>query len=172
MEWRHEASRSFNKSRLQRIEMKIVLAAVGKAKKSPELALFEHFTNRLKWKISVKEVEEKKPLPKLKRMEREAELLLKAIPSDAIVVALDERGKEITSRDFAIKISNWRDNGKSKIAFLIGGADGHGKQIAERADFTLSFGKMVWPHMMIRAMLAEQLYRAGCILDNHPYHRD
>lgn len=86
-------------------------------------------------------------------------------------MALDERGKLFTSPEFAARLSDWRDEGRSDIAFLIGGADGLDPNLRGRADVTLSFGKMVWPHMLARVMLAEQIYRATSILAGAPYHR-
>ena len=102
---------------------------------------------------------------------QEAELLLAAVPAGAIVVALDERGKALPSEAFAARIGDWRDRGAGDLAFLIGGADGHGDAVRARADFLLAFGPMTWPHMLVRGMLAEQLYRAQQILAGHPYHR-
>jgi 23S rRNA (pseudouridine1915-N3)-methyltransferase len=97
-----------------------------------------------------------------------------ALPAKAgglVVVALDERGKALASEAFARRIAGWRDGGAQDLAFLIGGADGHAPAVRERADFLLSLGPMTWPHLMVRAMLAEQLYRAQQILAGHPYHR-
>ena len=89
-----------------------------------------------------------------------------------MVIALDERGKNLTSADLARKLGQWRDEGRADVAFLIGGADGHGPGVKERADLVLSLGAMTWPHMLVRALLAEQLFRAQCILEGHPYHRE
>lgn len=152
--------------------MTFVIAAVGRAKKGPERALFEHYTARLKTPLILKEVEEKRPLPTPERMSREGEMLLACVPDGARVVALDERGKGIGSRAFAGILGGWRDDGIADVAFLIGGADGHSDAVRARADLLLGFGAMTWPHMLVRGMLAEQIYRAQCILDGHPYHRD
>ncbi len=104
-------------------------------------------------------------------MTAEAELLEKAIgPSDP-VCALDERGKMMSSPGFAAHLARWRDQGRGEVAFVIGGADGLDPTLRARADLALSFGKMVWPHMLVRVMLAEQLYRAASILAGSPYHR-
>jgi 23S rRNA (pseudouridine1915-N3)-methyltransferase len=151
--------------------MRLLLAAVGRAKAGPERALFEHYAARLSWPLTLKEVEEKRPLPAAERMAREAELLLAAVPPGAIVVALDERGRQTPSEEFAARLGAWRDSGRSDICFLIGGADGHSEAVRKRADLLLAFGAMTWPHMLVRGMLAEQLYRAQCILAGHPYHR-
>jgi 23S rRNA (pseudouridine1915-N3)-methyltransferase len=149
----------------------IVLAAVGKARPGPERDLFEHYRKRLSWRLTLKEVEEKRPLPAAERMAREAELLRAAVPKGFLVVALDERGKQIDSVAFAAAIGGWRDHGRHDLAFLIGGADGHADSLRRSADLLLSLGAMTWPHMLVRALLAEQLYRAESILANHPYHR-
>ena len=152
--------------------MRVHLIAVGRAKAGPEKALFDHYHSRLTWPFSLKEVEEKKKLPPGKLVEREGELLLAAVPSGAIVVALDERGDQFKSLDFAKKMEGWRDSGVGDVAFLIGGADGHGGAIRKRANLLLSFGKATWPHMLVRPLLLEQVYRAQCILSGHPYHRE
>ena len=86
-------------------------------------------------------------------------------------VLLDERGKLMSSPEFAALLARWRDGGRQDVAFVIGGADGIDPSLRARADFSLSFGKMVWPHMLVRVMLAEQIYRAATILGGGPYHR-
>lgn len=151
--------------------MRLVLAAVGRAKPGPERDLFDHYKSRLSWSLTLKEVEEKRPLPIPERMAREADLLLAQVPDGAVVVVLDERAKPLDSEAFAARMGEWRDQGRSQVAFLIGGADGHTPLVRQRADMLLSFGTMTWPHMLVRGMLAEQLFRAECILTNHPYHR-
>lgn len=104
-------------------------------------------------------------------MAAEAALLDRVIPKGAMICTMDERGKLITSPDFAQTMGRWRDGGCSDVAFIIGGADGIDPHLRARADFSLSFGKMVWPHMLVRVMLSEQLYRAASILSGSPYHR-
>jgi 23S rRNA (pseudouridine1915-N3)-methyltransferase len=151
--------------------MRLLLAAVGKAKPGPELDLFHQYLKRLTPPLVLKEVEEKRPLASAQLKAREAELLLGVVPSAAVVVALDERGRDLSSLDFAEKIRSWRDGGVADIAFLIGGADGHGEAVRQRADLLLSLGRLTWPHMLVRALLAEQLWRAQAILSGHPYHR-
>jgi 23S rRNA (pseudouridine1915-N3)-methyltransferase len=144
-------------------------------KSGPEQALFEHYAARVKPAIALKEVEEKRPLSSAELKAREAELLLAALEESKgkrAVVVLDERGKQLGSRDFAVRLQRFEDDGTGEIAFLIGGADGHGQAVLDRADLKLSLGTMTWHHMMVRAMLAEQLYRAQAILAGHPYHRD
>jgi len=145
--------------------MKIQILAIGKCKKgSPEDMLIKEYQKRLSWDLSITEKENDSK-------EKESEFLLSHIPSGAKVVVLDERGENISSIDFAQKIENWRLNGTSEICFLIGGADGHTDSVRRRADLILSFGKLTLPHMLIRAVLAEQIYRAQTILSGHPYHR-
>lgn len=92
--------------------------------------------------------------------------------SNAVTVVLDERGKAMSSMEFARKLEGWRDTGRREARFLIGAADGHDEVQRDTADLLLSFGPATWPHLMVRAMLAEQLFRATSILANHPYHRE
>jgi 23S rRNA (pseudouridine1915-N3)-methyltransferase len=152
--------------------MNIEIIAVGRLKKGPELDLIETYLKRCPWPVNIIEVEEKRPIKGADRMSREADLILAAIPTGAHVIALDERGTEMRSKTFAKKISNLQDQGLSVLVFLIGGADGYDPKIKERANMLISFGHMTWPHMMVRAMLCEQLYRASAILQGHPYHKD
>ncbi|MDP2699586.1 23S rRNA (pseudouridine(1915)-N(3))-methyltransferase RlmH [Thalassospira sp.] len=152
--------------------MQITLAAVGRMKNGPEKDLFDHYAARLRWPFVVREVEEKKKLPAAQLKAREAELLLGVIPDAAFVVALDERGQEYGSIDFAQKLEGWIDRNGGNIAFVIGGADGHGDALKARADTLWSLGKATWPHMLVRALIAEQLFRAHAIQTNHPYHRE
>ena len=152
--------------------MRILIAAVGRAKPGPHLDLQRIYGDRLSWSLTVSEVEERRKLPPAERREREAEMLLARVPDRAVVVALDERGTALTSAAFAQKMAKWRDSGASGLAFLIGGADGHPDSLRQRADFLLSLGAMTWPHLLVRGMLLEQLYRAQQILAGHPYHRE
>jgi 23S rRNA (pseudouridine1915-N3)-methyltransferase len=151
--------------------VRLLLLAVGKAKPGPELELTRQYLRRLAPPPLVKEVEERRPLASAQLKAREAELLLAAVPEGAMVVALDERGVEMKSPAFADRLGRWRDDGIGDVAFLIGGADGHGEAVRDRADLLLSLGRMTWPHMLVRALVAEQLWRATAILAGHPYHR-
>ena len=145
--------------------MKIHILAIGKCKKgSPEDLLIKEYQKRLSWDLIIKEKDND-------LREKESAFLLASIPQGAKVVVLDERGENITSTEFAKKIGNWQLGGTSDICFLIGGADGHTETVRQRADLLLSFGKLTMPHMLIRAVLAEQIYRAQTILSGHPYHR-
>ncbi len=156
--------------------MKIYLIAVGKLRKGPEAALIEDYIERFNrigrgmglGPVQVIEVEDKKGGGKA----AEAALLKKALPEGCALVVLDERGKLIKSPVFAQKLAGWRDAGQRGVALMIGGADGLDKSLVAQADFSLSLGQMVWPHMLVRVMVSEQLYRAASILSNAPYHRE
>ena len=152
--------------------MRIALVAVGRAKPGPALALYELYAERLAWPITLTEIEERRPLKPAALKAREGELLLAALPRGASVVALDEAGRDMTSRDFATLLGRWRDEGARDIALVIGGAEGLSEAVKARADLVLALGSMTWPHMLVRALVAEQLYRAQSILSGHPYHRD
>jgi 23S rRNA (pseudouridine1915-N3)-methyltransferase len=102
----------------------------------------------------------------------EGTALLAAIPEKAYVVLLDERGKDLSSREFAQKLKKWEETGPQDLVFLIGGADGVTEDVKARADFTLGMGRKTWPHKLVRVMLLEQIYRAQQINAGHPYHRD
>lgn len=151
--------------------MRLTLIAVGRAKRGPEQELFNAYLKRLRPGLDLIEVEEKRPLAGVELMAREAELLSDKIPAGAYLIALDERGKAMSSRGFAEKISDLQDTGRD-AAFIIGGADGLDERLRAKADLLLGFGPQTWPHMLVRAMLAEQIYRAQSILAGHPYHRD
>lgn len=155
--------------------MKLHICAVGRLRAGPERDLIGDYLTRFDrtgralglGPATVHEVEDKKG----GGMAAEADLLRRALPKGAVICALDERGKVMSSPDFADKIAAWRDAGRSDLAFIIGGADGIDPALRAEADFSLSFGKMVWPHMMVRVMLSEQIYRAASILAGGPYHR-
>jgi len=155
--------------------MRVHLVVVGRLRAGPELDLIKDYLTRFDrtgralglGPAQVIEVEDKKG----GGMAAEAALLEKAIPSGALICCLDERGKVMSSPDFADQLGQWRDRGRLDVAFVIGGADGIDPALRERADALLSFGKMVWPHMLVRVMLSEQLYRAASIFAGAPYHR-
>ena len=151
--------------------MRIAVLAIGRARGDPAMRIFDDYMARLPWPHELKELQESRPLKAEKRMAREAEMLLGAVPDRALAIALDGGGRMLSSEDFARRIGAWRDDGVPCLAFLIGGADGHGAAVLKRADLAHSFGPMVWPHLLARAMLAEQLWRAASILSGHPYHR-
>jgi len=155
--------------------MRLHICAVGRLRGGPERALIEDYLHRFErcgralglGPVMVHEVEARKG----GGMREEAELLGRVIPRGAVICALDERGKMLSSPDLARRIAGWRDEGRGDLAFLIGGADGLLPELRDKADFRLSFGSMVWPHMLARVMLSEQLYRASSILAGAPYHR-
>ena len=149
----------------QRIVMKATILAIGKCKKnSPEAMIIAEYVKRSGWDIVIKEQDNS-------TQEDEAKFLQNSIPTGAKVVVLDERGVNISSLDLATKIESWLNNGCSEICFLIGGADGHLQSTRNKADLILSFGKLTLPHMLMRAVLAEQIYRVQTIINHHPYHR-
>jgi 23S rRNA (pseudouridine1915-N3)-methyltransferase len=152
--------------------MRISVIAVGRLKSGPEAALVQHYQRRLTWPLEIREVEEKKKLPPAVLRKREGELLLSACANSSIIVALDERGKNLSSRNFARRLGGWRDEGEAETAFVIGGAGGLDKSVTDRASLVLSLGAMTWPHQLARGLLLEQLYRGQQILAGHPYHRD
>ncbi|MEM9393598.1 MAG: 23S rRNA (pseudouridine(1915)-N(3))-methyltransferase RlmH [Pseudomonadota bacterium] len=155
--------------------MKFTLCVVGRLRAGPERDLLDDYLSRFEktgralglGPCRVVEVEDRKGGGK----EAEGALLARAVPSGAVVCALDERGRVMTSPDFASQLGKWRDNGRSEVVFLIGGADGLAPDLVSSADLVLAYGAMVWPHMLARVMLAEQLYRAANILAGTPYHR-
>ena len=152
--------------------MRIQIVAVGRLKSGPEKTLYDHYIERVTFPVAVHEVEEKKKLSAPELKIREGELLLAEIPEGAIVVALDPKGTALSSELFAQKLRGWRDTGIKSLAFLIGGAEGLDFPVLQRANVILSLGQLTWPHMLVRGMLAEQIYRAQCIISGHPYHRN
>ena len=152
--------------------MRISIIAVGRLKSGPETDLVQQYLTRLTWPVTIREVEVRKKLPSSALRKKEAELLLSACPKTTTIVALDERGKSLASRDFSKILGQWRDDGEAEITFMIGGADGLDPAIIDRASLVLSFGSMTWPHQLARGLLLEQLYRSQQILAGHPYHRD
>lgn len=155
--------------------MRVHICAVGRLRSGPERDLYDDYLTRFDrtgralalGPAQLIEVEDKKG----GGMPAQAALLDRAIPNGSLICVLDERGKVMSSPDFAQQLGGWRDQGRSDVAFVIGGADGIDPALRARADAALSFGKMVWPHMLVRVMLAEQLYRAASILSGGPYHR-
>ena len=139
--------------------MLLHLIARGKIGRSPEAELVERYLRRIAWPTKVSELPDRGGSPP-------------PAPPGAVTVVLDERGAALSSLDFARQLEKWRDGGKREARFLIGAADGHDDTERAGADLLLSFGPATWPHMMARAMLAEQLFRATAILANHPYHRE
>lgn len=139
--------------------MLLHIIARGKIGRSPEAELTDRYIKRITWPTKVTELPDR------------GGHLPDATPN-AVTVVLDERGKPLNSMEFARKLEGWRDTGRRETRFLIGAADGHEGEMRDRADLLLSFGPATWPHLLVRAMLAEQLFRATSILANHPYHRE
>jgi len=155
--------------------MRVHICAVGRLRAGPEKSLIDDYLTRFDrtgralglGPVNLTEVEDRKG----GGMQGEAALLRRALPKGALICTLDERGKRLSSPEFAACLASWRDEGRGDLAIVIGGADGIDPGLRAEADFSLSFGAMVWPHMLVRVMLAEQLYRAATILAGGPYHR-
>ena len=155
--------------------MRVQICAVGRLRQGPERDLYDDYLTRFDrtgralalGPAQMIEVEDKKG----GGMAAEAALLRRAVPDGALICSLDERGRVVSSPQFADMLGGWRDQGRQDVAFVIGGADGIDPALRADADASLSFGAMVWPHMLVRVMLAEQLYRAASILSAGPYHR-
>ncbi len=146
--------------------MKITVLAIGKCKRnSPEAAIIAEYLKRSSWEIVIKEKDNS-------TQEDEAKFLQNNIPHGAKIIVLDERGENIKSLELAKRIENWQLGGCSEICFLIGGANGHLQSTRDKADLLLSFGKLTLPHMLMRAVLSEQIYRIQTIIAGHPYHRE
>ena len=155
--------------------MRVSVCAVGRLRSGPERDLVEDYRTRFDrtgralglGPFEIREVEDRRG----GGMAAEAALLRAALPKGAATCALDERGRTLSSPDFAALLARWRDEGRAEAAFLVGGAGGLEPALRDEADAVLSLGPMVWPHALARAMLAEQLYRAAGILAGTPYHR-
>ena len=158
--------------------MRLIIAAVGRAKASPEQDLFETYVERAQAlgpklgfaRIDVAVVDTSRVATDDARMEDEAKRLLEKIGRGAFLIALDEHGKSFASDEFARLLAGKRDEARD-VAFIIGGPDGIAPSLRAAAAWTTAFGRQTWPHMLVRAMLAEQIYRAFSILAGHPYHR-
>jgi 23S rRNA (pseudouridine1915-N3)-methyltransferase len=158
------------------MRMRMTLIAVGRMRPGPVRDLYDHYAGRLGpgplGALALKEVEERRPLSAGDLKRREAQLLLGAAPKGARIIALDARGEALSSAEFADLLGRWREEGVRELAFLVGGAEGLDQAVHQAAALTLSLGPMTWPHLLSRALLVEQLYRAQSILSGHPYHRD
>ncbi len=145
------------------------LIAVGRLRDGPEAVLFSRYAERLRPRLSVTEVAEAQgSVPEIKR--REAAALLRALPEAAFAVALDLAGEMPHTAALAVALERWLGASRP-VCFVIGGAEGLDRAIIDRADHVLSLGRMTWPHLLVRVMLVEQLYRARAIATGHPYHR-
>lgn len=151
--------------------MKILISAIGKAKSNAQQQLYMDYIKRLPWKVVCKEFDIKLSDVAQKKA-KEAELLLGACAGYDKIIALDESGKLLSSREFSEHLGKWQGEGSSSFAFIIGGADGLDETVLKRANLIWSLGRVTWPHILVRSLIAEQIYRANCLLSNHPYHRD
>ncbi|HVL78806.1 MAG TPA: 23S rRNA (pseudouridine(1915)-N(3))-methyltransferase RlmH [Sphingomicrobium sp.] len=137
--------------------MLLHIVARGKIGRSPEAELVDRYLKRIAWPVRVTELSERGEVP--------------PAAAGSVTVLLDERGEALSSIDLARRLEGWRDSGRREARFLIGAADGHSAKARDEADLLLSFGPATWPHLLARAMVAEQLFRATSILAGHPYHR-
>jgi 23S rRNA (pseudouridine1915-N3)-methyltransferase len=137
--------------------MRLHIIARGKIGRGPEADLVARYLRRISWPTAVTELGDQAPYPP---------------PGEARTVVLDEKGETLSSMELATRLGRWRDDGCRELRFLIGAADGVDDAVRARADLLLSFGRATWPHLLARAMLAEQLFRATSILAGHPYHRE
>jgi 23S rRNA (pseudouridine1915-N3)-methyltransferase len=168
--WLYQTAANLNSSYFMRIS----IISIGKFENSPHKQVFEAYVKRLKWKIELKELDLKNSqnfsVTKIK--EGEGDLILKAVKPSSKLIVLDEEGKQFTSMAFSKMITDFGVNGDSDLAFVIGGSDGLSEEVLKKSHLKISFGKMTFPHLMVRSILAEQLYRAQSIIAGHPYHRE
>ena len=162
--------KAVNEGEIVRMDIRII--AVGKIQKnSSEATLLDTYLRRIPWTIDIVEIEAKKARTRLERYGEENQKIRNAIPLGAFVAALDARGRPVGSEKLAAQIAEQHSNGTRVMTFIIGGSDGLDSVTLRCANYTLSFGPNIWPHMLARVMLTEQLYRAHCIQTGHPYHR-
>jgi 23S rRNA (pseudouridine1915-N3)-methyltransferase len=148
------------------------LLVVGRLRSGPLKELQAFYASRIVPAPAIVEIEEKRAFPPGPQKAREGKLILGALPSGTPLIALDAGGVQWSSRALAGRIGAWRDGGSPELAFAVGGPDGLHSAVLESAAVTLSLGQMTWPHLLVRGMLLEQLYRAQQILAGHPYHRE
>ncbi len=160
--------------------MKIHILTIGRLKDGPLRQLAADYADRIAKvgpqaglkSLQIREFDEARASDSKQRKSREAEVILAAIPPASIIVALDETGKSLSSRDFSGKIAKWRDDGEQDLVFIVGGPDGLDYDLVKSARQTIAFGMSTWPHQLVKVMLLEQIYRAITLLLGHPYHRD
>ncbi len=160
--------------------MRITVLAVGRMKQGPERELVARYLDRAVaggkalglTGFTTTELPESRAGSASARKAEEARAIRGQLPDNGITIVLDERGKTLSSDEFAKRLARWRDDGKQAVTLVIGGADGLDPAFVADADLTLSFSPLTWPHQLVRIMLAEQLYRATTILSGHPYHRE
>jgi 23S rRNA (pseudouridine1915-N3)-methyltransferase len=159
--------------------VKLLLVAVGRLKAGPERELVGRYAERCVASgrnigfsgFDMREIDESRARRPEDRKAEEAAAILGLLPAQAKIICLDERGRALSSADFARKLGDWRDSGAGTCALVIGGPDGLDPSLREKADLTLAFGAMTWPHQIVRALAAEQIFRSITILSGHPYHR-
>jgi 23S rRNA (pseudouridine1915-N3)-methyltransferase len=160
--------------------MRLMIAAVGRLKAGPERELAERFRDRAARigsalgirDIEIIDIRESRARETERRLVEEAVAVATLIPDGAVTVLLDAKGENLASEAFAAQLRAWRDGGRPSLCFVIGGADGAGAALRQRADLVLAFGAATWPHQLVRIMLMEQIYRALTMLSGHPYHRE
>ncbi len=154
--------------------MEILITSMGRWKSSPEKDLFNSYASRLPWPLELRELELRE-IPDIARQKKqEAEKLLDSCHKFKAerIISLDETGKNISSKELAKIIGEWKDTGLRRSAWIIGGHAGLDKSVLEQSHLVISLGKMTWPHLLVRTLLAEQLYRGYSIINNHPYNRE
>jgi 23S rRNA (pseudouridine1915-N3)-methyltransferase len=159
--------------------LRLSIAAIGRLKTGPEKLMADDYAKRIEvlgrkaglTSLKIGEWAESQQQNAKQRMDDEAQILWSAVPASATTLVLDERGKSLSSEDFATKIRKYADSGVNDLVFMIGGPDGHAPQTRDKANDLIALGPMVWPHRLVRIMLLEQIYRSVTIMVNHPYHR-
>lgn len=160
--------------------MRLTILAIGRLKAGPEQELSTRYLDRLAKAgpaigleyAGLAEWPESRAATAAARKRDEADRLVGAIPERAALIVLDERGRDLSTADFAARLARLRDDGRRDLALVVGGPDGLDESLRARADLVLAFGRLTWPHQLIRVLLAEQLYRAVTVLSGHPYHRE
>jgi 23S rRNA (pseudouridine1915-N3)-methyltransferase len=152
--------------------MQITILAVGKIRNGIFNQLYELYVKRLRWEIILYEIESHNKKSGEEQQKDESMRLITLIPSDACVITLDERGKLLSSRELASWVEQKIEEGTKDICLIIGGPNGLGPDILFKSNLILALGRATWPHLMVRGMIAEQIYRVQQILSGHPYHRD
>ena len=149
--------------------MKYIISIIGKIKNNDEDLITRKYLNRIK-NIELKQYEVKTK-NKEKKLAEEADKLINSTPKNGKLVLLDEEGENLSSPDLAKLILNWSNNDITSVNFAVGGAFGNSVKIKKTADKIIAFGKLTWPHQMVKMMIAEQIYRIETIIQGHPYHK-
>lgn len=145
--------------------MNITIIAAGQAKSGPLFQIWSDYSKRLRWKLTLHEIDARKS-------KNTEEKILEKYKEGVPLIVMDERGKELSSVDFSKRLQKIQLQGQNEVQFIIGAAEGLSDDIRKKADYVISFGKQTWPHMLVRVMLLEQIYRAQQILAGHPYHKE